>query len=677
MELRQADFEGAVSEVNEFYRTKRDDRRPHEKDWFINGAMIRGIQWVSWNDQLRKLEIKDSPKSRIRLVINRLMPKFKARQAKFLKNRFAPHVVAASHDREDQLDAEATQKALEYSLRKNDMERRYREVLNWANIATRGLVWLHYNPSLLATIKLPDGAGNEVVLPDQPVGDIELEVGSPFELLVDDPMIPRLSSQPRIMRVKLRPVEDVVARYEVDEKQLMTESAQEDVFRYAKQLGDLSNRGGLVGGASSTSAKNDTAKYVLVKELFEAPCEKYPKGRYVVVAGDVLLKDEPQLPYEMADSANPYPVVEFCDQDFAGQFWGATLIQQLVPLQREYNLVRSMLAEHMRHNLHPKVIVPLHSRWPDNAWNQESGEVIRLNWYPGLPEPKIIVPAPISQDTWSIVRLIKDEFDEISNLYPAAQGSAAGTTSGFQVNLLQEATDSIHAPDIRLHELAWEELCYKIRRLMKLYYDGPRIISITGRSMLPEAIEFSAQNIDEHATIIVQTSNALSNSPAVRTQQVIELWGSGLLGEASPENQRKALALIDASGVGEMQEEQRRDRDLARLESNEIRKGTYVGRLIVTPSQWAFPEAMPWDDHEIHWTEHTNVMKTLEFQHWPEEAQAKHIAHTVWHAQFIDPAKAIELAIRVGLDELAAMIQPPPSPQAVAGQQPAGPVTQP
>jgi hypothetical protein len=89
----------------------------------------------------------------------------------------------------------------------------------------------------------------------------------------------------------------------------------------------------------SDKGKQYEATHVVVKELFTKPNGKYPNGRYVVVGGNVLLKQMDELPYEFGGE-NPYPVVEFVDVQMAGQFWPTTIVEQLISLQKEYNLIQ-------------------------------------------------------------------------------------------------------------------------------------------------------------------------------------------------------------------------------------------------------------------------------------------------------------------------------------------------
>lgn len=640
-----------VSEVNQKYDRWREDRRPHEVQWYINAAFIRGLQWIVWNEALNKLEIKDAPSHRLRITINRILSKYRARQAKFLKNRPDPIVLPASTDREDKLNADASQSALRYLLRKENSEGKYRTALGWAQTTGKGFWWLYWDPNKVVSIKDAKGRTRDVA-----EGDVCIDVGSPFEVLVADPGCQFIGSQPEIMRVKSVEVADLKRQYGKRAEGLKGESSVSEVFQYQKQISALSSSG--VGSASmgaSLKSTDDEPTHIARKELFTAPCAKYPKGRYVVVAGDRLLRKQDFLPYKFyEDPTNPYPVIEFADTDVPGQFWCPTIVEQMIGLQKEYNLMRSKVAEQIKMMAFPKVIVPVQCQWPKGAWNTEPGEVIRIVLPPGVPEPRIIHPPNLSQDVWNVMNIIRQEFDEVTNVYPASQGAVGQATSGFQTNLLQEAADSVHAPDIRSHEAAFENACRKIRKMMAQGYDVPRLVTVVGRAHIPDVQEFSQDQIDEHADIIVHSGSALSSSPAVKTQQVIELWNAGILGDiANPETQRRALTMIDSSGIGELQQERRRDEEKSRLENLRISRGEFVH------------PPLPFDDHEIHWTFHTDQMKTADFEQWPSERQQELFAHTLVHGKWTDPQKALQLAIELGMpQDFINFLQPmaPPGP---------------
>jgi hypothetical protein len=654
-----------LAEIDNKYTRWRESKHEHEIQWYINAAFTRNLQYVEWDSTQNKLQTTKAPRHRVRLTINQILSKDKARKAKFLKNRPTLFVVPASSDRDDKLDAEATKKAVEYIYRKESWENLYRSVLGWSSQCAKGFVWLHWDASAKGTTSQEDPLTGQIQWVEVPgMGDIKLEVGSPFEILPSDPGIPNISDQPEFMRVKLRELEDVQARYP-EAEELKGDVSSAEVLQYQKQIANLAPRG-MTGYnfTASAEAPDATREYVVVKELFTRPCAKYEQGRYVVSANGKILRNDPMLPFDFWNTSDPYPVVEFADMETTGQFWPTTIIEQLIPIQKEYNFLRSRLSEYTRLGLGPKLMAPMQSNIPKNAYTSEPFEIIRYQWYPGLPEPKFQQLPNLGNDIYNSLRICKAEFDEVSNLFPQAQGDAGGATSGFQTNLLQEATDSVHAPDIRLHEIAFEKLCRKIRHIMKMNYDVPRLMPIVGRNLVPEAMEFFADRIDESAEIIIMSKSALSSSPAIRTQQVIELWNSGMLGDRNnPKTQARAFTLIDAEGIGELQEEKRRDQDLARYEIDLMNKGDVS------------KEPQPYEDHDVHWTVHTDFMKSPEYLGLLPEVQQLHKIHLVIHSKFIDPFKSVQLALDLGLPELAQTLQQivaPPQPPP-PGAAPPGP----
>lgn len=657
-----------VGEVSEKYTRWRTERLAHEVTWFFNAAFVRGIHWMAWSNALRQLEAGQVPTYRVRVTANLVLAKHRARKTKFLKNRFEPHVIPFSTDRQDVLDARATKRNFDHFHQKEQIEQKYRRVLNWSTTCSKGFLWLYWDPNKKGYLKIDDPFLGKSTFQEAKLGDVCAEAGGPFEILVTDPGLSSLAEQPEIMRVKLRLVSDMQERYKDKAALIKGDVSEKEAFTYQRQIARLAANG--TTGTAYTDPQgtdDDTMPYVTVKELFTAPCGKYPKGRHVVVAGEVLLKTNEELPYGFSDLANPYPCVEFADLEMAGQFWPPTMVEQTIGIQKEYNLLRSKIAEQVKLMAHPKVIVPVQCQWPEGAWTGKPGEVIRIILPPGAQGPQVINPANIASDVWRTLELIKKEFDDITSIYPASQGASGGETSGFQVNLLQEAADSIHAPDIRLHELAFEEFYFKVRRMQKQGYTVPRMLSVAGRNGLPEVVEFSNKNIDEHAEVKIFAGSGLSSSPAIKNKQVLELHASGLLGAPdAPETQRRVMRTLDIGGLGELQEENRRDEELAKRENERIGQGATWQDLRVTPGH----------DHDTHWTEHWAITKMPEFDDWQPEAKLQLYCHIADHVAKANPTQVPTFVLQLGVppqviqpviqplfDELNAIAQMTAAPQ--------------
>lgn len=665
-----ADKKALAGEVNQKFEMWRQDRRPHELQWFINAANRRGQQTSEvepvWS-RIRSIDDIDEPLRQRRPSINRLQAKHRARFAKFARARPRPIVVPFTSDRKDRQDARASERALDYYWEKNSLEEKYLDALLWAADCGKSFWWFHWDNNVIVPVSQEDPLSGDVGVVDEQLGDIRVEVGNAFEVLVADPKIARLRDQPEIMRVKVRSVDDLKARYPKFADQIHGDIEHTQYFEFERQMASLATRplGSLASMSVSTlSGDRDEGggpNKALVKELFTAPNAKYPQGRYAVVIGDVTVKDQDELPFGFHDLTNPFPVVEFQDMPQVGQFWTATFIEQLIPIQRAYNNLRAQLEEQIDMNIHPKWLVPKQAQIPETAFTNATAEVVEWNYIPGMPEPHAIVPGNIASDAWRFAGLLREELDDVSQIQPPSEGKVGAAKSGFQTNLLQEATDAVHAPDARGFELAIQDAAIKVRRMMRLGYTSARMMTFAGRNSSPEVFAFSNAQIDEHAAIRVQVGSAIGGLKATQIQQVLDLYGAGLLGDPNdPEVKRKTLASLDLRGMEDAQERANLDEEQARAETVDILNGKEV------------PVPQFYENHEVHIKTHTEELKGPSAKDMDQQKRLAILAHVILHVNFINPETATQLTEQYNLQE--ALIKPglisPPMPPAPPGMGP-------
>lgn len=644
-----------MAEVERKFTAWLQQRQAHEPQWFMNAAFFRGQQGVTWSAIDNRLVSAPSINpNRTKRQINRLFAKVRARRAKFLKNRPTWVVVPATTDIKDKLDARATGKVLDYIWRRAHLDARYRDAVLWAETASRGYWWFHWNPDTIGRVLQDDPMGGPKKVQEAVVGDVEIEVGSPFEVLVGDPGAGSLSGQYEIIRVKERSLAYVRERFP-EKGQFVAAESPGQTFSYETQISSLNTTSGVLGssGGITTAEKNRDAdgseSSVIVKEYFRRPSADLPKGKYCVVANNVLLKEEDELPFGFYDMDNPFPCVEFVDIPTVGQYWGTTVIEQLIDLQREYNGIRSMISTNIKLMGHPKVFVPKQAQIPEGAWTPDAGEIIEYNARPGMPEPKPWIPPNIIGDAWKMIDLLRSEFDDVSQIYPSAEGKAGGS-SGFETNLLQEAADAVHAPDLRCHELAIEESAFKVRRIVKQGYQLPRLITVTSASYNPEMFEFGAAEVDEYADIIVQAGSALPMLKGARIQAALDLFAKGVLGDpADPQVRRRLLNNLELGGMDDIYEYNRVDEDMINIENAMAEDGSPL------------PQPRFFENHQEHWTGHINKLKSPSVLSWPPEARMELLKHSILHSKYINQAAAYQMSIEAGLEGLI----PPPPPVAL------------
>jgi len=661
-----------VAEVERKFTKWKTDREQHEVQWFINAAFYRGQQFVAWDNQFHTLRNTDPmpvPPHKKKIPINRIFPKIRARLAKFLRARPQPVVIPASTERKDKLNARGSQIALDYAWRKFRLEVKYRNALLWAKDCGKGFWWLNWDKTAKGRIKITNPLTQAEQILSLPLGDVSVEVGSPFEVLVADPTIGSVDEQPEILRIRMREVAEQQKRFPKFKHLIKASAGHEQAFHFEKRIAALTARAEgmtLSEGEESGSAEDGSNKnQVLVKELFTRPGGQFEQGRYLVVVGDVLVRNEQELPF-FADMDSPYPVVEFVDVPSVGQFWNTTIIEQLIGPQRQYNFIRNKIDQQLRLMMHPKIFTPTQAQIPKNAFHSGPGEVIRWNWIPGLPAPFAWTPPNVASDAWRMIQTLKEEIEDISQIFPGSEGAVGDAKSGYQTNLLQEASESVHAPDARAHELAIEQAAWKIRRLMKLGYDIPRLLTVTGRHRQAEVVEFHSDQIDENADIVVQTGSGLPTLKAARQQILLDYFDKGIFGDPKdPETRRKFLSMSDVGGLETMQDPARKDEELAEQENDEIAAGHDI----------AVPQF--YENHNLHYTIHSDQLKSPEAKDWDDEVRFALIAHLLLHFKYINPMAAANFALEYGLNNLIGIgidKIPPPMPP---GGMPPGPGQEP
>jgi hypothetical protein len=629
-----------IAEVNTFVESKFQDRRPYEMQWYLNGLGVRTGGDAKMNPVYQRLEqLTKEPAHRKRYRINRIRVKFLAKVAKYTNSRPRPVVLPASTDRDDVLDARFTEYFLKYLHESLDLEAKYEETVNWAEITGKAFWALRWDASAIGRIRDP-----RTQKPVEAVmGDVAVDVTDAFQILVDDPGVQTLGRQRKMARVRVELLADVETRYQLQPGVLEGDTSGDDLFQFQKQIADIGAQyatGGSMfvqrarsGRVSTTNGKKND--FVLVKEFFEAPSGKYPKGRMAVVAGGKLLKYNEQLPYGFwTFKSNPFPFVEFAAGINPGQFWPTTMVEQLLSLQEQYSTFRSKLIEQLSLAMHPKLLVPRNAKIAESAYNSEPNEKIYYTALPGMPEPRWQQPPSVSMDAWRLFDTLRTEMDEVSNIYPSSLGGQGGAESGFQTNLLQDAADAVFGPDTRRMERAWVEALKKIRRIAAIGYDVERLISIGSKGLLPAVFEFSNANIDEAAEIKVQIGSALPDQKAARLKAVLELKASGMFdnGQNDPRVNRALLELADLDGLQSEVDPQYTDAENARLENQLAERG---GKL---------PPPAPWDDNPVHVNYHEETLKSPQFQTWPPPAKMELIRHYVFHLQEADVVKAFKTA---------------------------------
>ena len=178
--------------------------------------------------------------------------------------------------------------------------------------------------------------------------------------------------------------------------------------------------------------------------ILPLPPTLIPDGRLVIVAGDKLLFDGP-LPYiNRENGERGFPFVRQVSQNMAGCFWGMSIIDRLIPIQRSYNAVKNRKHEFLNRISMGVLTVEDGSVDVDNLQEEGLSPGKVLIYRQGSEPPKVMDSGSVPIEfTYEEERLI-NELMVISGTSELSRNSATPTnvTSGVALRLLIEQDDS-------------------------------------------------------------------------------------------------------------------------------------------------------------------------------------------------------------------------------------------
>ncbi len=319
--------EDLVSEVKKDFLRRQEARKNLERQWQLNMNFEMGNQYCSITDMG---EIEDYSKQYFwqeREVYNHIAPLIELRISKLNKVRPVLNVAPNSGSEVDIGSAKVSRKilnAVEHNLK---ISEKIAEATNWSELCGTSFYKVVWN-----------GDSGEVVgiaKDKTPIkkGEVDISVCSPFEIFPDSLTTETIDGQTSIIHAKPYKISQIEKIWGVK-----VEPENVDVL----SLTNSNLAGGLGYSASVPKIISEkTTDSAVVIERYEAPTLQYPNGRVVVVAGNRLLAIG-DLPYiNKAENKRGFPFIKQCAITEPASFWGISVIERLIPVQRSYNAIKN------------------------------------------------------------------------------------------------------------------------------------------------------------------------------------------------------------------------------------------------------------------------------------------------------------------------------------------------
>ena len=520
MKRKKKDFvEDLVLSVREDFLNRQKERKPFESVWRLNNNFLSGNQYVGIDSMH---DIRQEEKLfywQERKVYNHIAPVIEQRLAKLNAIKPSMDVMASSSNIDDQRVASLSQDILHSAYEK----------LNLSQIISKATVWSEIAGTSFYKIVWNSGAGRKIYDKNGKLvyeGDIEVSALSPFEIYPDNNYVEDINECESIIHAKAYSVKAIKNIWGVDVK-----GGYVDVFD------------------ASTSLKPVKQKnQAIVIEKYESPSVEFPDGRLIVVCEDKLLYIG-ELPFvNLPDGKRGFPFVKQVCLRMPNCFWGKSVIEKLIPVQRAYNAIKNRKHEFINRLSMGVLTVEDGSVDVDELAQEglQPGKVIVYKQ--GAEPPKFLDNESLSSDFDTEEENLRNEFSEISGVTNILSNQfSANTLSGTALQLLIEQDTSRLSSTVEEIDRAVKSVAKMILRLYKQFAVMPRLLKIANNVGKTDLVYFKNTDLGVE-DVVFTTDSTLAESLSSKREHILKLLSSNVLvdkdGNIDNEIKRKILEIF-------------------------------------------------------------------------------------------------------------------------------------
>ena len=645
-----------IGALEEMFDLRLNAMREHYRQWQLNLAFVRGRQWSTW-DRLRGkiVDLRPSKSTQARIVLNLIGPAVRSTVSMLSQSSPTMDVIPASFSPQDEKAAKSAQIHLDRIdiINKkvvNDIE--LRNNITYFGTAFKLTYWdsvpnmEDLNPSPPNTLEELEQMGKppeqipltnekeEELLKRLERGEAGEKICNPFEILLDYPLVKKDSD-----------IRDFI-KYSLVSNDYVKNSWKRGKFVSPEEVNNYQILSELMNSENDLFTSRRPENQVILKEYFEAPSKKYPRGRHIQWANGILLHDG-----RLSHPKGKLGLLAYHWEIDPTDFYGESYVRPLIEPQVIVNRIFSKLTNWLEKSVRFRVAVPKNSQFSKQKFiSADDGDVFEYNNIGGTGAINLPI-ATIPQGLFEFLDQTIQNFNNLASRHEVSKGMVPGRVeSGKAIRSLQEA-DSQY---LIVSMIVWEErereaALFKLD-LMREYYTKPKQARILGEGRKLEIFELSGVDLAAGIDIDITRGSAMPKSKVAQQSFVMELYQMGLLGNTDdPGTRKKVLRWMDIGGVEAVYGSVEIGANLQQQEIMAMREGEYV-------------VVQSFHDHYTHSAECLKELNMPGFTEDDPQFQAKMIRHWQEHVTFI---KQMMMGVLPGeVPEQA----PPPSMPGAGGQ---------
>ena len=507
-----------VKETLEDFEERVRARKSFDNQWQLNMNFYMGNQYcdVGYGGFVREMDKQYFWQERE--VFNHIAPIIDIRLSKLAKIKPKMQVLPATNEEEDLYTAKVGKKILDSVSNKMNLSAKINQATKWSEICGTSFYKISWNPNLGQVVALEED-GKKIK-----TGDVDISVCSPFEIYPDSATHESLQECQSLIHARAYTVDEIKQTYGVD-----VEGKDINVYSLDGTSVSLGGLGysGLATKLIETTRKNSA----IVLEKYVKPCEKFPDGRLIIVAGDKLVYDG-ELPYlNGIDGKREFPFVrQICNEE-VGNFWGVSMISRLIPIQRAYNAVKNRKHEYINRLTLGVLAVEDGSVDIDNLEEEGLAPGKILVYRQGSSAPKFLGGENVPSDFEKEEEKLLKEFNSLSGTSEiGSMESVSASLSGVALELLIDENETRLKFTTDSMKSAIKTMAKHILRLYKQFATFPRLIKIVGDDGTLDVFYFKGNDISSD-DVQVDTDNETNDTLSQRRTMIFTLLDKGLLAD--------------------------------------------------------------------------------------------------------------------------------------------------
>jgi len=702
------DVDTLATRVEQHYRADGSIKASLSYNWERSHLYLDGKQWVVfsggkdgglWN----RLTVSKQNEYIPRPVTNYLYDIYQTLKAYLIKNKPRSSVRPNSQNYKDKQAAKLATLCLEANWVK--LKEQYNYETAASNLITYGTVFKksYWDTSSVSLVKVPKmqqvpqtdpttgamvGMQEVPVIDPQtgapaydelPLGDLNTYVVEPYRMALD-PLAMHIHEARWVMEYSIQPLDWIKETYAPREgrpeftglaDQVEEEKDLNNTMKRWFQLRTSSGTrvGGISGNAGSDGASANDQMFencAVVKEYYERPSAKYPKGRMIVVANHKTLYAG-DSPYSGPELGDWHPYSECRWELVPGRFWGKSPLDDGCEIQKRLNSIDSILILSRKTSAIPQWLIPQGCGVAPGSTTGRPGAEIFFRADGTGAAPARLPGDHVDEGVFKEREMAIADLREITGAIDILRGDRPpGVTAASALNLLYEVGTGKLFPILdRWKQFVEQDQKKQLRIISKFYReqrdDFIRHLRMQDSDLTEQDVaNFLGTDLYDNCNVIVEAGSNLPKLQAAKQSLLLELaQAPGVLGLEQPANRIKFLDDMGVAGY---------DGDIGPDQKRAEWENSLLDSIEQSPDNQ--PVVLDVDKDEVHLEVHGNEMKSPAFMAASPNVQKAYMLHMQMHQQ----SQARKMQAQ--MFEAQALGQPaqgaPPSPHQAQGPAPKG-----